>query len=105
MTTKYVTPEKLLHELNSVVDQHNAMAADFLRCLSLLSRQLAVNRKKTEQFDDLVEENNRLLPLAQRAQAWREENEHLWHVIADLDKQLQRYEKEGNYNDENSAHL
>lgn len=93
--TKYVTPEELVDELNRVVDRHNAMAADFLRCLAWLSRQLAIRRKKVEQFDELLEESNRLLSLAQRAQALQEENEHLWHVIAELDVRLRQYEENG----------
>jgi ABC-type transporter Mla subunit MlaD len=90
--TKYVAPEEILAELNRVVEQHNAMAADFLRCLAWLSRQLAIGRKKVEQFDTLLEESNRLLSLAQRARALQEENDHLWRVIAELDNCLRKYQ-------------
>jgi hypothetical protein len=68
------------------------MAADFLRCLALLGWRLAIALKKADQFDALLEENNRLLALAQRAQALQNENEHLWHVIADLDTALRSRE-------------
>ena len=90
--TRYIAPEALIDELNEVVERHNRMVADFLRCLSLSARQLALWRKKAEQFDALLEESNRLLALAQNAQAWRDENEHLWQVIAALDAELRHYE-------------
>jgi predicted TPR repeat methyltransferase len=92
MLTQYIAPEALIDELNEVVDRHNTMAADFLRCLSLSARQLALWHKKAEQFDALLEESNRLLHLAQNAQAWRDENEHLWQVLAALDAELRHYE-------------
>ncbi len=83
-----ISADQVVDELNRLVDRHNDMVADCLRCLALLSRHLAVARRKAAQFDALLEESNRLLHLAQRAQALEEENDHLWHVIADLDAEL-----------------
>jgi hypothetical protein len=83
-----ITASELVDELNRVVDLHNAMAADFLRCLLWLSLHLALSRRKAAQFEALLEENNRLLYLAQQAQAWRDENDHLWSLIADLNAEL-----------------
>ena len=100
--TKYLTPEDLIDELNLVVDQHNALAADFLHCLARLSWHLAIRRRKLEQFDELLAESNRLLALAQRAQALQEENEHLWQVLAELDTRLCQYEENGCKPDENA---
>src|SRR5688500_10662122 len=80
-----IAAHELVAELNRLVDYHNGLAVDFLRCLVWLSQQLAVSREKTVQFDTLLEENNRLLYLAQRAQMLQAENEHLWHVIASLE--------------------
>ena len=88
--TKQITSEACFDELNRVVDRHNAMAVDFLRCLLWLTSQLAINRCKAMQFDALVDENNRLLELAQQAQMLQDENNHLWRVIADLDAELRR---------------
>lgn len=85
-----ITAGDCVAELNRVVDRHNAMALDFLRCLVWLNRQLAIYRRKAAQFDGLLDENNRLLELAQRAQMLQDENDHLWRVIADLDGELRR---------------
>ena len=85
---RQIAAQELVTELNHVVDRHNAMTADFLHCLLWLSRQWAISRRKAAQFDALLDENNRLLELAQRAAMLQDENDHLWRVVADLDAEL-----------------
>ena len=87
-----VAAHELIDELNRVVDHHNRMAVDFLRCLIWLSQQLAISQEKAGQSDILLEENNRLLYLAQQTQMLQAENEHLWYVIADLEAELRQFE-------------
>lgn len=89
---KLIRPDMRLAELNRLVKEHNEMAEDFLRCLVLLTRQLAVRRTEIEQFDQLLADYNELLSRTQRIRQLEEENHHLWAVIAELNEELKMFE-------------
>ena len=65
-------------------------------CLRLMMTTLlicGVRSQKVQDYEKLLEENNRLLALAQRAEAYQKENEHLYQVLTDLDRELKEYER------------
>lgn len=67
--------------------------AELWRQVAILSLQYAAAcRERDADYHKLLADSNEWMHVAQQALAWRDENNHLWGVIEELDKQLREVE-------------
>lgn len=73
--------------------QHEELAVAAAGIIAQLARQLAVARGKLKDYDTLLARVNEQEWAFQNVLAWRVENEHLWGLVAELDKMVREYEE------------
>lgn len=83
-------------EMNSLVRKHNTIVdnllKEWLRMVGELSYQIALQKERSNDYDNLLEEHNKLLHDCQLTRLYMDENEYLWQVNLDLHEELERKE-------------